>query len=191
MTRWNANYQYANRGMELEQEIEGAIFSYLYRKIALIQKVPTPIKPVEVNYKKGIITKAFFEKKSTVDYIGNYRGRMIAFDAKETSTTNLRLANVEQHQYDHLKFNHHLGGISFLIVSFTEEGEVFYLPFSTLDEYWILSQRGGRKSIPYSDFLHEIKPGGLVRLDFIRNVDEYMKGEILRGSGTEGYQRPG
>lgn len=174
MTRWNVNYQYANRGMELEKEIEGALFSYLHRKIALIKKIPTPIKPVEVNQKKGIITKAFFEEKSTVDYIGNYRSRMIAFDAKETGKKNLPLDKIRQHQYDFLKDNHLLGGISFLIVSFTDVGEVFYLPFTTLDEYWILRDRGGKKSIPYSDFLYEIKPGGLVRLDFLRNVDEYL-----------------
>lgn len=170
------NASQANRGMELEVEIEAAIHTYKHNRVALIQKVPTPIKPVKVNYKRGMILQAFFEKKSTVDYIGNYRGQMLAFDAKETSTKNLPLSNIEDHQFEFMRMNDEMGGISFLIVSFTAEGEIFYLPFQQLEEYWILARRGGRKSIPYSDFHSEIRPRGLIRLDFLPNIEEDRKG---------------
>ena len=178
MTSWNYNPSAANRGMDLEKEIEDALLYYQHHKKALIQKVPTPIKPVKVDYKRKSV-QGFFEKKSTVDYIGNYRGLAIAFDAKETGLKNMPLSNIEQHQYDYLKENAEMGGISFLIVAFTALGQNFYLPFSQLQEYWILAKHGGRKSIPYSDFHSEIVPGGLTRLDFLKNVDKHLKGEVI------------
>lgn len=175
MTRWSYDPRQANKGKQLENDIEVSIKYYQYQKIALIRKVPTPIKPLKVDYKRKIITKAVFEQKSSVDYEGNYKGIHIAFDAKETSQKYFPLKNVKNHQYEHLKINHDLGGLSFLIVAFKHLGEIFFLPFTTLDEYWILATHGKRKSIPYSDFYFEIEPGRLLRLDFLKNIDEYLK----------------
>ena len=176
MNRTMYNPSYANRGQKLEKDIEASIYYYRHWKMALIQKVPTPIKPVRVDYKRGIIYEAFFDGKSTVDYVGNYQGRMIAFDAKETAIQSLPLQNVEDHQYQYLKMNHELGGISFLMVSFTDTDEVFYLPFDTLEEYWQLARKGIRKSIPYKEFQSRVKPGGLIRLDFLKNIEVSLRG---------------
>lgn len=41
---------------------------YREQGLALVQKVPTPITPVNIN-DKGQITLAYFDSKSTVDYI--------------------------------------------------------------------------------------------------------------------------
>ena len=175
MTRISYDPRQANKGMDLEAMIERAIEHYNQNKVALLQKIPTPIRPVKVDYKKGVIYKAFFEKKSTVDYIGNYKGYMLAFDAKENSIeTRFPLSNVEEHQYSYLRRNKENGGISFLIVSFTTQGEIYYLPFRVLDRYWKGREKGGRKSIPYDEFEHEIEPRGLIRVDFI----EVVKGVI-------------
>ena len=40
------------------------------------------------------------------------------------------------------------GGISFLLVNFTGEGEFYLLPLETLKDYWEKAAKGGRKSIP-------------------------------------------
>ena len=44
------------------------------------------------------ITLAYFEKQSTVDYIGVAQGIPIAFDAKETAGKSLPLQNIHAHQ---------------------------------------------------------------------------------------------
>ena len=43
------------------------------------------------------------------------------------------------------------GGISFLILSFTAAGEMYYLPFSRLSFFWERMQKGGRKSFTYEE----------------------------------------
>lgn len=66
--------------------------------MALIQKVPTPIKPINIDKGKGVITLAYFDQKSTVDYIGVAQGVPLCFDAKETTKESLPLANIHLHQ---------------------------------------------------------------------------------------------
>ena len=61
---------HANRGMNLETLINDANKYYLDNDIAIIYKKPTPIKLVKVDYKKGKIEEAYFEKPSTTDYNG-------------------------------------------------------------------------------------------------------------------------
>ena len=51
------NSSYANRGQKLEKEIEASIYYYRHWKMALIQKVPTPIKPgglIRLDFLKNI-----------------------------------------------------------------------------------------------------------------------------------------
>ena len=42
--------------------------------LALIQKIPTPITPVRIDKEHRHITLAYFDKISTVDYIGAVQG---------------------------------------------------------------------------------------------------------------------
>lgn len=46
---------------------------YAEKNIALIQKIPTPITPVRMDKENRHITLAYFEQRSTVDYIGLFR----------------------------------------------------------------------------------------------------------------------
>ena len=55
------------------------------KKLALIQKIPTPITPIKLDRNTMHITLAYFEKKSTVDYIGLIQEIPVCFDAKETN----------------------------------------------------------------------------------------------------------
>ena len=77
MSTWNTR---GLRGSTLEDFINLSIEKYRESGIALIQKIPTPIKPVKMNGDKQI-TLAYFDQKSTVDYIGVVQGIPVCFDA--------------------------------------------------------------------------------------------------------------
>ena len=82
----------ANRGMSLEEDINLSNDFYRDSGIALINKRPTPINIVKVDYSRGArITDAYFEKQSTTDYNGVYKGRYIDFEAKNTKSDILTL----------------------------------------------------------------------------------------------------
>ena len=64
------------RGSTLEEMINRTNEQYRDKHLALIQKVPTPITPIKIDKESRHITLAYFEKKSTVDYIGAVQGRI-------------------------------------------------------------------------------------------------------------------
>ena len=80
MATWNSR---GLRGSGLEELLNHLIEDYRRDGLALIQKVPTPITPVEIDPATRHITLAYFDRKSTVDYIGAVQGIPICFDAKE------------------------------------------------------------------------------------------------------------
>ncbi|MCK8827575.1 Holliday junction resolvase RecU [Natroniella acetigena] len=166
---------YGGRGKVLENMIETSNRQYLFQNRAVIQKIPTPVKVLNINSRTGKITNGFYEQKSTVDYIGSYKGQAIAFDAKETRIeTRFDLSNVKKHQYNYLKNWAANGGIAFLIIYFNALDEAYYLPYSLLDEYWQGRLKGGRKSIPYQKIAkqeYKIGSQGLVVLDYLEVID--------------------
>ena len=105
----------ANRGMDLEKDINLSNDYYRENNLCLITKRPTPINIVKVDYSKGaIITNAYFEKQSTTDYNGVYKGKYIDFEAKSTKIkTSFPLANISPHQITHLENVLKHGGIAF------------------------------------------------------------------------------
>jgi recombination protein U len=127
------------------------------RGIAVIQKVPTPITPVEVNNAKHTITSAYFEKKSTVDFIGVAGGVALCFDAKETMVKNLPLRNIHQHQIEFMNAFGRQRGLSFLLVRFHQTDEVYLLPCERLTAFFDAAEKGGRKSVPYEAFDPEFR----------------------------------
>ena len=70
MATWNSR---GLRGSFLEELVNMTNDKYRSQKLALVQKVPTPIKPITIDQTTRHITLAYFEKKSTVDYIGLFR----------------------------------------------------------------------------------------------------------------------
>ena len=168
----------SNRGMNLEEDINLSNEWYTDKGIALITKRPTPINIVKVDYSKGArITDAYFEKQSTTDYNGVYKGHYLDFEAKNTkSKTSFPLSNIEQHQITHLKRVLEQGGIAFFIIQFQELQKVFLLDASFVIDFW---ENGERKSIPYQVFETEgieIKQGYNPRLFYIDAVEEkYFK----------------
>ena len=163
----------ANRGMSLEEDINLSNEYYRDNGIALIHKRPTPINIVKVDYSKGArITDAYFEKQSTTDYNGVYKGNYIDFEAKNTkSTTAFPLSNVSEHQIVHLKNVLMHGGIAFFIISFQMKNEIYLLDAKFVIEFY---EHGTRKSIPYEVFKKEgilIRQDYTPRLHYIEAVD--------------------
>ena len=146
--------------------------------LAVVQKVPTPITPVEINKESRTITLAYFEKKSTVDYIGVVQGIPICFDAKETQIKNLPVGNIHRHQIEFMEAFVKQQGIAFMLVNFALYDRFFFLPFERLKEYWDIAQNGGRKSIPFAEFeeRYEVQyiGGNLKYLDAINTYLEAM-----------------
>ncbi len=173
MAYWNSR---GLRGSQLEESINLTNKVYLDKGLAVVQKIPTAIKPVELDPAKGTIKLAYFEEKSTVDYLGNVQGIPICFDAKETSQKRLPIANIHGHQIEFMKAFEKQDGLSFLIVHFKFCDETFLLPFKSLEPYWQASKNGGRKSIPYKDFNQEyrIYPNQNIFLHYLETINSYL-----------------
>lgn len=139
------------RGSTLEDLINHTNESYRAKKLALIQKVPTPITPVSIDKETRHITLAYFDQKSTVDYIGVVQGIPICFDAKECASPTFPLQNVHKHQVEFMKEFEEQGGIAFIILAFTAMDENYYIPFSHLYHFWKRMEEGGRKSFTYEE----------------------------------------
>lgn len=139
------------RGSTLEDMINFTIDKYRENGIALIQKIPTPIKPVAMDKDTRRITLAYFDQKSTVDYIGVVQGIPICFDAKECNTDTFPLQNIHKHQVDFMECFEKQEGISFLIIYYTHKDEMYYLPFSYVKKFYDRCHQGGRKSFRFEE----------------------------------------
>lgn len=148
MSLWNSR---GLRGSLLEELINLTNEKYREQKLALIQKVPTPITPVEIDKEHRHITLAYFGQKSTVDYIGAVQGIPVCFDAKECAVDTFSLKNVHEHQISFMQEFEMQGGVSFLLISFSKRQEYYYLPFRALLVFWDRAQQGGRKSFRYEE----------------------------------------
>ena len=88
MSTWNSR---GLRGSTLEDMINRTNERYLESGLALIQKIPTPITPINIDKNTRHITLAYFDQKSTVDYIGAVQGIPVCFDAKECAVDRFAL----------------------------------------------------------------------------------------------------
>ena len=163
MATWNSR---GLRGSALEEYINRTNEKYQESGLALIQKIPTPITPIEIEKTSRHITLAYFDQKSTVDYIGAVQGIPVCFDAKECHTDTFPLANIHTHQVEFMERFEEQGGIAFLLISYTKRDEFYYLTFSLLNRFWQRMQQGGRKSFRYEelnpDFFLQCRGGTLV-----------------------------
>ena len=116
------------RGSTLEALVNIAIKRYREDGLALIQKIPTPITPVEIEQETRHITLAYFDQKSTVDYIGVVQGIPVCFDAKESKIDTFPLANVHEHQMLFMEDFEKQDGIAFFVLLLTHRDELFCIP---------------------------------------------------------------
>ena len=156
MATWNSR---GLRGSALEELVNRTNDEYREHGLALIQKIPTPITPIEMDKGKGQITLAYFDKKSTVDYIGAVQGVPVCFDAKECALTTFALHNIHEHQMVFMRDFEAQGGVAFILLQFTSLDETYYVPLREIERYWKRAEEGGRKSFTYA----ELDKSGLVR----------------------------
>ena len=177
-TRKSQTVQYGSRGMSLEERINQSNAYYKEHQLAVIHKKPTPIQVVKVDFPKrsaARITEAYYRHASTTDYNGIYQGRYIDFEAKETTNkTSFPLANLAEHQIEHMRQCHEQGGLVFLLISFKVHQTVYLLPYQRLAE-WLA--HSAKKSIPLT-YLEEVafpcKLGLFPPIDYLDTVDTWL-----------------
>lgn len=148
MPTWNSR---GLRGSTLEDMLNRTNEKYAENHLALIQKIPTPITPINIDQETRHITLAYFEQKSTVDYIGAVQGIPVCFDAKECNSDTFPLANIHEHQVTFMRQFEEQDGIAFILISFTHRDEFYYLRFADLMQFWNRAKEGGRKSFRYDE----------------------------------------
>ena len=163
MGTWNSR---GLRGSTLEEFLNRTNERYLEQGLALIQKIPTPITPVQIDKEHRHITLAYFDQRSTVDYIGAVQGIPVCFDAKECSADTFPLQNIHEHQVNFMEKFEEQEGVSFLIIYFSHRNELYYMTYRELRLFWNRALEGGRKSIRYEElnpsYFMELKNGCFV-----------------------------
>lgn len=162
------------RGSTLEDMINHSNEVYREKKLALIQKIPTPITPITIEKSTRHITLAYFDQKSTVDYIGAVQGIPVCFDAKECAVKTFPLQNVHEHQIRFMKEFEEQGGIAFIILHFTVLDEMYYVPFRDLERFWKRMQEGGRKSFTYEeiDKTYQIRASRDILVHYLETIQK-------------------
>ena len=170
MSTWSSR---GLRGSLLEEMINMTNEKYRDNGLALIQKVPTPITPITIDKQTRHITLAYFEQKSTVDYIGAVQGIPVCFDAKECAVDTFSLQNIHEHQVQFMRDFEKQDGIAFFLIYYTSKNIMYYMRLSELNIYWERMLNGGRKSFRFDEldekFFVKSKGGQLVPyLDMIQ-----------------------
>ena len=119
MGTWNSR---GLRGSALEEMINRTNEKYRDSGLALIQKVPTPITPIKIDQQSRHITLAYFDQKSTVDYIGAVQGIPICFDAKECAVDTFVLQNIHPHQVAFMEDFEKQNGVAFFLIQAESTG---------------------------------------------------------------------
>ncbi len=148
MATWNSR---GLRGSTLEDLINRTNEKYAEANLALIQKIPTPITPIKIDKENRHITLAYFEQKSTVDYIGAVQGIPVCFDAKECAVDTFSLQNIHEHQIAFMQNFEKQGGVAFVLIYYSHKDVFYYLTLKELNRFWNRAKEGGRKSFRYEE----------------------------------------
>lgn len=181
MATWNSR---GLRGSTLEDMVNRTNEQYREKRLALIQKIPTPITPVKMDKEHRQITLAYFEQRSTVDYIGAVQGIPVCFDAKECVAGTFPLQNIHEHQMKFMGEFERQGGIAFLLIYYSGKNKLYYMRYQEILEFWDRAKDGGRKSFRFEElspeFFFDVKGGCYVPyLDKI-NMDLELRDELAK-----------
>lgn len=152
MATWNSR---GLRGSALEELVNRTNEVYAANELALIQKIPTPITPINIDKDSRHITLAYFDQKSTVDYIGVVQGIPVCFDAKECHTDTFPLQNIHEHQVEFMRQFEQQQGVAFFLIHYTKRDIFYYLRFLELLAFWERMKDGGRKSFRFEELSDE------------------------------------
>ncbi len=176
--------RYASRGIHLEKTVMSVNALYRQLGIALVEKVPTEWLPIRD--RTGRIVSAKVSRLAPVDFVGVYRGRGIAFDAKSTKEARMRWDRIEDHQAGWLADWTRAGGLGFVLVGTVVDGrEAWWLyPW----DWWRRGMDSWREKAGPASF----KVGGLpaewrvpdkgrVTMDYLSVVDRTRGEEANHG----------
>ena len=170
MTRWASR---GYRGAALEQLILYSNEVIRKKNLGRIDRVSVPVKVIEID-EKGMIRKAFFEKKSTVDFMGVVQGIPVAFDVKETNLKNMPTKNIHEHQVEFMRDFTNQKGYAFLIVHYKSNDKYYLIPFEVVEFYYYSKEK---RNIP-SECLEErylIERGSNGILNYLTALNNYIK----------------
>ena len=171
------------RGSLLEDLVNRTNDKYREQGLALIQKVPTPITPMQIDQESRHITLAYFNQKSTVDYIGVVQGIPVCFDAKECAGTTFSLQNVHPHQVQFMREFEQQEGIAFFLIYFSRENMFYYLPLRGFMPFWDRAQEGGRKSVRFEEIDTQLRiwPNrhGILLKQRVRGTEDLLRNHGL------------
>ena len=163
MATWNSR---GLRGSTLEELVNRTNEQYREKGLALIQKVPTPITPINIDKQTRHITLAYFDQRSTVDYIGAVQGIPVCFDAKECRTSNFPIQNIHEHQIEFMGRFEKQEGIAFFLLYYSAKNILYYMRYEEMMKFWNRAKKGGRKSFRLEEldpkFFMELRRGSLV-----------------------------
>ncbi|WP_117275418.1 Holliday junction resolvase RecU [Mycoplasmopsis edwardii] len=127
-----------NRGMFLEKIINITIENYWISSYAFIEKKGLPIVFSSIKERNNNLElqNAKLCKKSTVDYIGMFKGKFVCFEAKSCNIERFDFKNIKQHQLDYLNLIDKNGGIAFVIIFFATQNMFFKVKVGSLNK-WI------------------------------------------------------
>ncbi len=173
MATWNTR---GLRGSTLEDMINHTNDFYRSRGLALIQKVPTPIKPINIDQSTRHITLAYFEQKSTVDYIGVVQGIPVCFDAKECASLTFPIANIHEHQVEFMEEFEKQQGVAFILLYYSQKDETYLVPLSHIKVFWDRAKNGGRKSFTYEeiDKKYKVNLRNGAYLHYLEQIQTYL-----------------
>lgn len=173
MATWNSR---GLRGSTLEELVNRTNEKYREQGLALIQKVPTPITPIKIDKEHRHITLAYFEQKSTVDYIGAVQGIPVCFDAKECDSDTFPLQNIHEHQVQFMEDFEKQEGIAFLILMFSHRNELYFLTYKRMREFWDRARNGGRKSFRHEELDPEyvLSPRGGYLVPYLDGIQKVI-----------------
>ena len=144
MATWNSR---GLRGSTLEDLVNRTNEQYREKGLALIQKNSHSDHTCRMDKENRHITLAYFEQRSTVDYIGAVQGIPVCFDAKECAADTFPLANIHPHQVEFMQAFEKQGvGWLFFFIFYSHENQFYYLTLRSLLTFWNRMQEGGRKS---------------------------------------------
>ena len=184
MSTWNSR---GLRGSVLEEFVNRSNEQYRQMGLALIQKVPTPITPIKFDKESRHITLAYFDQKSTVDYIGAVQGIPVCFDAKECKTDTFPLANIHQHQISFMKDFEAQNGIAFFLIYFIHEDVFYYLTLKKLLEFKKRAEDGGIKRFKFSELPSEfiLERRCEVLVPYLEGIEKDLESRKRKGGGED------
>ncbi len=174
LTAWRSR---GLQGDALEALLEKTHDQYKKQGLGIVEKIPTPIKVTKID-QKGCIAEGYFEKKSTVDFIGLIQGIGVAFDAKETMNPSLPLQNIHNHQINFMVHFEKQKGLAFLLCHYRKVDRYFLIPIHHVVEHI----KKGKKSISYRSLPEEFEinynENGLLHYISVLNVYRRWKNQV-------------